>query len=61
MLGTQVVSDIFFFSCTTTRYLNELIETGLVQKVKHGRSHHYINVGMSNHPSFAVAGRAVFA
>lgn len=29
---------------TVTRYLNGLVETGLVDKVKIGRTHYYINI-----------------
>lgn len=33
---------------TATRYLNGLVETGMVDKVKIGRTHYYINVPLMN-------------
>lgn len=33
---------------TATRYLNGMVETGLIEKVKLGRTHYYINIPLMN-------------
>ncbi len=33
---------------TATRYLNELVKTGLIDKVKIGRTHYYVNIPLMN-------------